>query len=297
MNKKLLLILLALVLQISSFAEENSECYRINVQYKIYWSRNNYKVDLIIALPKTIEERQIVSNMEFSPLPQYIFSKNNCTYAHYIFPTDKEKPGSALIAFSAKIVDLPIKLEGQHDYSPFENDMYLSSERYVSTSAIIIKKAANQISYADPIGTVEYICDYLNDTIKYKVMDSQIGAEGALEEKIGDCTEFADTFASIARIKNIPTRLVTGYSIENDKLYQHNWAEIYTIKFGWIGIEPLRKGLNSLSSWDDKVILSYQRNDPVLRGNQFYYCFASGGGCVAVEANGTRNGIDRNNIE
>ena len=72
-----------------------------------------------------------------------------------------------------------------------------------------------------------------------------------LEVRSGYCTHFAATFATIARLMGLPTRVVVGflpgeqvgttaegsrYRVSTDRL--HAWPEVYFEGYGWIPFEP-----------------------------------------------------------
>ena len=50
--------------------------------------------------------------------------------------------------------------------------------------------------------------------------------EEILKSKVGVCQHFSVLFTSIARALNIPTRIISGYSIEENLLINHSWVEI-----------------------------------------------------------------------
>ena len=52
------------------------------------------------------------------------------------------------------------------------------------------------------------------------------GTEEILKSKVGVCQHFSVLFTSIARALNIPTRIISGYSIEENLLINHSWVEI-----------------------------------------------------------------------
>jgi hypothetical protein len=52
----------------------------------------------------------------------------------------------------------------------------------------------------------------------------------------GDCTTFALAYAAVAGERAIPTRLVTGYRVEADRLVRHRWAVSWTGRT-WIAVD------------------------------------------------------------
>ncbi len=68
---------------------------------------------------------------------------------------------------------------------------------------------------------------------------SSSNAAMALRQGRGDCTAHALLFAALARARGIPTRLVTGYRLDEGAaaLVRHRWA-IVAIRDHWIAVDP-----------------------------------------------------------
>jgi hypothetical protein len=81
---------------------------------------------------------------------------------------------------------------------------------------------------------------YLRRTIKHpEKQDKRLGANEAFLLGTGDCDEFTDLFITLARIRGIPCRRLTGYFIRNQKeqVEPHAWVEILSSTLGWIPID------------------------------------------------------------
>src|SRR5262249_21274324 len=52
----------------------------------------------------------------------------------------------------------------------------------------------------------------------------------------GDCTTFALAYAALAADRAIPTRVVTGFRIDGDRLVRHRWAISWTGR-AWIAVD------------------------------------------------------------
>jgi hypothetical protein len=68
---------------------------------------------------------------------------------------------------------------------------------------------------------------------------SRLGVIKALNDGVGDCDEFADILVTLARLKGIPCRRITGFFIRFPpvKAEPHAWTELYSPKLGWITID------------------------------------------------------------
>ena len=65
--------------------------------------------------------------------------------------------------------------------------------------------------------------------------------QAIIDQKLGDCTEYAQLFISLARLNGIPAREVSGlaynYIDDNPMFYGHAWAEVW-INGRWKEVDP-----------------------------------------------------------
>lgn len=99
---------------------------------------------------------------------------------------------------------------------------------------------------------------YITGKIKYpEKQDKRLGADQALLTGIGDCDEFTDLFITMARMRGIPCRRLTGYFIDiPTKIPEpHAWAELLSPTQGWIPIDIALHtiGLHNISYVIDKI--------------------------------------------
>jgi hypothetical protein len=81
---------------------------------------------------------------------------------------------------------------------------------------------------------------YIIRTIRYpEKQDKRLGADNVLRTGSGDCDEFTDLFITLARIRGIPCRRLTGYFIHSatKEAEPHAWAELHSPIHGWIPID------------------------------------------------------------
>ena len=57
-----------------------------------------------------------------------------------------------------------------------------------------------------------------------------------LAQRKGDCSEHALLMATLARAVGLPSRLVAGLAVIEDKLYYHAWVEVYVGE--WVEMDP-----------------------------------------------------------
>ncbi len=167
-----------------------------------------------------------------------------------------------------------------------------------------------------PFGKIFLLLQYFRP-YQYKAGfsdDTSVKAIGKFlfETRSGDCTEFSNAFALLARSIGIPSRVVTGYLVsarlqtpahkrgvrilrqqldilknfpENEiylvtSSHRHSWAQVYMPVFGWIDIETTQfarppQGGQDPNNW--KVIIPYDEKKPeeqnILQGDIVHTIF------------------------
>ena len=123
--------------------------------------------------------------------------------------------------------------------------------------------------------------DYLNNIMKYfgngeyyytltpNVDETNDYEKFFFETKSGYCEYYAGMFAILARLQNIPSRIVTGYlageynDLGNFYTFRqsdaHSWVEVYTNDKGWIRFDPtLVIPQENIISFNNSSIKNYQ---------------------------------------
>ena len=98
--------------------------------------------------------------------------------------------------------------------------------------------------------------------------DKRLGADQALRTHRGDCDEFTDFFITLARMRGIPCRRLTGYFIHqiNNDAEPHAWAEIFSPTKGWITIDIALRNIGKHTQY--YVIRKLEEFNPALRDYQ-----------------------------
>ena len=108
---------------------------------------------------------------------------------------------------------------------------------------------------------------YLRERIRPENQEKRWGAEEALERGIGDCDEFTDTFITIARMRGIPSRRITGLFIRSGEAHErHAWAEAYSPKHGWITVDMALNNIGSHTA--NYVVLKVEEFNPAISDYQ-----------------------------
>jgi transglutaminase-like putative cysteine protease len=95
-----------------------------------------------------------------------------------------------------------------------------------------IASLAASLRGADAAASARAIYDWVRTNLTYAgYIADELGARYALEHRRGDCTEYADLSAALARALGIPARVIGGYVVESDAVLRgrdyHNWTEVW----------------------------------------------------------------------
>ena len=89
-------------------------------------------------------------------------------------------------------------------------------------------------------GKVKALLDFTSNYIEYD-FTLEASLQEIIDKKLGDCTEYAQLFVSLARLNGIPAREVSGlaynYTNDNPMFYGHAWAEVW-INGRWKEVDP-----------------------------------------------------------
>lgn len=157
--------------------------------------------------------------------------------------------GLTIPPFGSKNISLTVSLDVHSKAPPSKvRDIkeYLGDEDYLNMSSPHVIEAARKFSQLEKKETPFAIYNWLIDNIESTGYVAQArGAEAAIRERKGDCTEFMHAFIALARLNGIPARPVGGFVLESDAALvrsheYHNWAEFYQ-DGRWIIADPQKQ--------------------------------------------------------
>lgn len=136
---------------------------------------------------------------------------------------------------SAKVVSfiVNVSMSASPEMAPLENpQVWLRSERYIETDDSIMQSLAAKLKRQEPRDTALAIYDWIKQHLHYAgYLADDRGAAYALDQRQGDCTEYAYLAVALARANGIPARMVGGYVTDKNAILRatdyHNWAEVY----------------------------------------------------------------------
>ena len=113
-------------------------------------------------------------------------------------------------------------------YTPEPRDV--NPQKFIESDHPTVGRVASRLCTSNKGQTVKNIFGWVTDNLRYSGYDSRDrGALFALENKKGDCTEYAELFVALCRANGIAARPVGGYvcprsAVLNAHSY-HNWGE------------------------------------------------------------------------
>jgi len=151
---------------------------------------------------------------------------------------------------------------------------WLAPGPFVQSEADAMKSRALQLRADTEWKTLRNILSWVNSEVGYTGYSRrERGALYALQYGKGDCTEFADLYAALARACEIPTRVVAGFVRSGSGTLRpsmyHNWAESH-YKSHWRLADPQKKVMDNRSSrYIAMALLGPENESPIPRGH-FY---------------------------
>ncbi len=206
---------------------------------------NNFVVD--IALPPNISPIQHITEVDCNYKPSKLVTDRDGNrwlryYFHQINPKEK-----ITVAYKSSLITRLVsyditRIRGEEKdiakYYPETYRNYVQSEPFIESNHEKIKSIARKYSSHTPLNKVLSFLKYVKDNIKYVPQDGDYGAGFAIENNIGDCTEFASLFVSLCRAASVPARMTTSIVLsEFEGWVYHAQAEFFSNGI-WIPIDP-----------------------------------------------------------
>ncbi len=118
-------------------------------------------------------------------------------------------------------------------------------ERYIESSAPRVSELARAVRDPSPLRTVRQAYDWVAANVQPSgYVPDERGALYLLEQRCGDCTEFAYLVAALSRANGVPARPMGGYLLQGNAIVgpadYHNWAEVL-IDGRWLVVDAHQK--------------------------------------------------------
>jgi hypothetical protein len=122
-------------------------------------------------------------------------------------------------------------------YSGMEYRSYIEPEPFIQSDNPEIREVVRGILQEEknPIVAVGKISKWVYEHVDKVPTVSLPNALDVLKTKRGDCNEHAILFAALSRAAGIPTKVVQGVVLLNDRFYYHAWNEVFVGE--WVAVD------------------------------------------------------------
>ncbi len=190
----------------------------------------------------------------------YVDSENNW---HGVFEISEVSPGETKVVrlellYEAGIHDPGITILEVGMISDVSSSLepYLQPDDKWESDNFLIQQRATEVvaGQSNAYLAAKQISDSVVTSLEYQVQTERRGAVGALQNGIGDCSEYTDLSIALARAAGIPARAMYGWGYSEDNMVGHAWPEFYLPNVGWQPADP-----TWAESWDNY----FCRVDPI----------------------------------
>ena len=210
-----------------------------------------YTINKVVRYSFTIQntENKLLNNPEFwayAPVKQTAHQKVKSLKATYKYELSLDDLGNQIMHFkfpylaphAAKVITVTAELLMSQQPNTTQdkldiNQLYLGPEKNIETDGQGIKKLAAKLQKPTSKETSKAINSWIENNLNYSgyIKDDR-GAAYALNNKSGDCTEYAYLYTALARANQIPSRVIGGYVYKSNAILDptdfHNWSEYYS---------------------------------------------------------------------
>lgn len=275
MNRRDCLILFGVLFATPSVFAFPSETTQIQRQLRFNLSLSNpFNDELVdqnvwLYLPANDTPTQQVTSIVISDKHQILYDELN----HTILKIEVKK----LLPLSTRLINIVVNLK----LNPIpkavalsDPDLWRVSERFIEVSDPKVQHIANLLKKSTEWETATSIYEWVRQNLIYAgYIADDLGAKYAINEKKGDCTEYAYLSVALARANGIPARMVGGYvttqNIAPRPEDYHNWAEFY-IDGTWHLVDAQKQ--NWLESSEKYIAFRIYRDaslNPIERAHRF----------------------------
>jgi transglutaminase-like putative cysteine protease len=180
--------------------------------------------------------------------------------------------GSRVVTIKASL--LTSAKANQGAAGPLPRD--LKPQKYIESDHPAITRLAHKLHAPDPTKTVEKVLGWLAGNVSYSgYTGKDRGALYVLEQKQGDCTEYANLFVALCRANGIAARPIGGFVCPQSGVLKardyHNWGEFYADD-SWILADPQNRVLRqNAADYIAMRIIHASENDPMGLYNRFRF--------------------------
>lgn len=239
-----------------SFTSEDEETIFLSVGSKRYFSMNmerkientssDYVTQQILVPIDTSTQTLVITNISPFPDDVNMTDEGNLFIVYNVAPED-----TIWVRFQAVVISEIIDDE-DHTLSSSEKAVHLDDSlalwRITKEDILSEVEALDEMILEEEVDWIyEYVMENLNLSDDFRELHSfeyRKGAEIAIETyKSSSSEDFADVFVALARLMDIPSRVVSGYvypyaQTTNRVGIYHVWPQYWSDEDGWLSMDP-----------------------------------------------------------
>ncbi|UCC43509.1 MAG: transglutaminase [Candidatus Zixiibacteriota bacterium] len=236
-----------------SRSDEKAQQMEFIHQVRNYGPGDLKTLDVYLAVPQSLNNQDIISEIEFDPQPKGILSdKWGLEVAHFEFtdiaPTDFT---NVTMLASARLYNtlyfiFPEKVGSLNDIPEAIREAYSVDDAKFSLDNEIIRDGLEAAvgDETNPYWIGRKIYNYVIDHIEYELAGGWNIAPAVLDRGTGSCSEYSFVYIAMCRAAGLPARYAGSIAIRGDDASYddvfHRWVEIYLPNYGWIPVDPSR---------------------------------------------------------
>lgn len=231
-----------------------------------WWAVTRGPAPAVYDIPRTVRYSVTVKNPSnefvgeagfwvFAPVAQTAFQRVVSIDASLPHTLETDALGNQRIWFEADIppygaknVSIDVHLELATEPNEIEvvnTQQFLSAEDKIESDADEIVALATNLKRDSQSATADSIFNWVSTSLDYSgYVREDRGALYALNERVGDCTEYSYLFTALARSAGLASRPIGGFvTAENAVLRArdiHNWSELL-LDDKWRVVDPQNK--------------------------------------------------------
>ena len=241
--------------------------WRIEKRDKIRYqaSSGNIRIQIKLYLPANYRQIVIVRRI---PSGFKIVKKGLNYFLTYRGKISRR--GVIDVGYDVDVYPIPCFLDPQSNWGRVEEipesmkRKYMESNMYWPISDERMKEIANEPWFKESridVWVKNAIVSLWKKIKNAEPQGERLGALRALKLKRGDCDEFTDLFITLARLRGIPTRRVTGMFISSH-VELHAWSEIFIPAGEWVIVDAAMRNHGNYTP--NYVILKVEEFNPSL---------------------------------
>jgi hypothetical protein len=208
-------------------------------------------LNAFIAMPPSIPPRQDILDVKFFPTSgreQNDLTGNNwIQFSHNVLPVGKNFKCSYIALIRNCAVRYNLSVATTSSNIPESIARFTKPENFVESHHHLIKDLARDLArtHKTPIQYAKAAMQTVTKKIRYTPQKYERGAAYAIENRVGDCTEYAALFTALCRANKIPARLEAGFAFNGKAWERHAWSQIW-LRGQWIPVDPTWHGAMGL---------------------------------------------------